>query len=121
MPDRVDEGSKPPDGLAVGETPQLGGRPPPPNTEDTGLRPVRPMFVDPPAAADLPDRTAPLRRESVYEQTILPSLGESSGSPREAIAAGGRQPFAWSPLLIVGMVSAALVVVAALLLAVGVL
>jgi hypothetical protein len=114
----VEGGSKHPDPLTTNAAPLLGGRAPFQGPEDTG---ARPLFVDPPAPAEVPGRTAPSRRESVYEQTILPSLGDSSRPPGEATAGGRGQPFTWSPLLVGGMVAAGLVVVAALLLVLGVL
>jgi len=135
MPDRADVGpghspSGPVDPPAVPATPPpplrpvVQDRPPMPDAPDAGYRSPRPVFVDPPAPFDPPPRAAAppvLQPESVYEQTVLPSLGESPKPASEAAGAGRERPWLRSPLFIGGMASAALVVVAALLLALGVL
>jgi hypothetical protein len=82
------------------------------------------VYVDPPAAYPPgPGITAspPPVPESVYEQTFLPPVGESSRPAQEGAAAGRGQPLTWSPLLVAGLLIAAVVIVAALLLAFGVL
>ncbi len=123
MPDRAEGGPKRPDPPTVTGAQPLPSRPPLSDRIDTGTRTAQPVFVDPPEPSDFPARAAsapPLRPESVYEQTILPSVGKSSRPANEGVAADQGRPLL-TPLLIGGMAAAALVVVAALLLAFGVL
>jgi serine/threonine protein kinase len=122
MPDRADAGPVHPVEPATDPRPYPLS-PPPRGAGNDANRPARPVFVDPPAPSYRPESgvAAPLHRpDSVYEETILPSPGAPSTPAREATAGDRAQHRAWSPLLIAGMVSAALVVVAALLLVFGV-
>ena len=91
---------------------------PPRAPTDSGSAPARPVFVDPPARSyNPPDAAAPARPTSVHLETRRFHVGEPTGPA----GAGRGQPSTWSPLLIAGLASAALVVVAALLLVFGAL
>jgi serine/threonine-protein kinase PknK len=117
---RPDRDDRRPDHLVE---PTYASRPQQTDQSDAAsARSARPVFVDPPVAyPPAPGVTMPPVPELVYEQTILPPLGESSRPAHEGAAPARGQPLTGSPLLVAGLVIAAVVIVAALLLAFGVL
>jgi hypothetical protein len=115
MPDRAETA---PEGLAQPTAGPPGPlRKPPRETTDPGSGPPPPVFVDPSAPSHVPRLPEPEPQDPARASRV-----PVFASPRieEAAAAAGPH-LTWSPLLIAGLASAALVVVAALLLVVGVL
>ncbi len=106
--------------LTEEDRPALAPLRPPPGSEAPAQPAARPVFVDPPAPSE-PAAPAPAAyRESIYEQTILPTTGLGNGSGPDAPPQTPVQQLLGSPLLLGGIAAAGLVIVAAVLLVVGV-